>query len=122
MRRTTGWRAPAADCEQGRQSQQGGLAVIDGKDGMPPVKTKAEWLCNADEPDDKGRHEQQRHVVAVDEPVAANPRQQPRHAQRQVIPEDVRYEIDKRQQQKNQEQPVLRDGQSPAQEQPLPQP
>ena len=68
-------RAPAADCEQGRQPQQGGPAVIDGKDGMPPVKTKAEWLCKADEPDGKGRQQQERHVVAVDEPVAANPRQ-----------------------------------------------
>ena len=65
-------RAPAADCEQGRQPQQGGPAVIDGKDGMPPVKTKAEWLCKADEPDGKGRQQQERHVVAVDEPVAAS--------------------------------------------------
>lgn len=114
-------RAPAADCEQQGKDQQCGPAVIDRKDRLPPVQPKAERLSKADKPDDEGGHEQHRHVIAVDKPVAADPRQQPRHPQGQVIRKDVRHEIDERQQEEKQEQAMRRDRQRPAQEKPLPQ-
>lgn len=112
-------RAPAAACEQQGKAQQYGPAVMNGKDRLPPVQPEAEQLSKADKPDDEGGHEQHRHIVAVDKPIAADPRQQPRHPQRQVIRKDVRHEIDERQQKEKQEQAVRRDRQRPVQEQPL---
>ena len=87
-------RAPAADCKQHGKPQQRNPAVIDGKDRLPPVRPESQRLSKTDEPDDKGGHEQHRHVIAVDEPVAANPCQQSRHLQGQVICKEVRHEID----------------------------